>query len=302
MQASKQIILGLALLILSFALGTQFQSKSQTESHKQGEPTTEINPEVSTQFETKYKDLLALGDSPEKCERAQKMLGEAMLLFISDIGLRAQILALNQNSTDGSTQVSEPLPTAVGNTSASQNAAESEAVPQPSNATVADAAAATEMQPLNEGLSDPQLQKFLNLKMSKDFRIEILNLRPMPAGVIEKLNRSLQGEVIFFDTNKSNLKVALRVQKDPGSTNQGEFNLTISGEGTNSETNGRGEFGNLFSDPAEKAALIVSGCGGDCYMQLFTVRKNQKEHFIGNFYQKDSKSLKYLATGRVTLN
>lgn len=218
-----------------------------------------------------YIEYTQIKDLKKKYEKADELLGKVMLLFLADVGFRAQKTVPFESLVP--TAEVKPLPIAAeSNTPV--------ASPEKKPATNLAGRSST----IKNLGTEKQIQDALDRAIIEDPKLEVAK----GGAIIRRQARRLEGRytglIKFLDGKRENLSVVWDLIPDYSKSGfSGVFNLGIHGPSQNSESNGRGDIDNIVSLAEDQNGFLVSACGDRCYLQLYY--NSRSDQFYGNYYE-----------------
>jgi len=254
-----------------FLCQSHFSDKTKNESSEKCEDFTSAKTNLISLSQKDYLEYTQIKDLKQKYEKADELLGKVMLLFLADVGFRAQKTVPFESFAP--TAEVKPLPVV----------AESKmpvAAPEKRPATNLAGRSSTIKNLSNE----KQVMDALDRAIIQDPKLEIAK----GGAINRKQARQLEGRYVglikFLDGKRESLSVVWDLMPDYSKSGlSGTFNLGIHGPGQNSESNGRGDIDNIVSLAEDQNGFLVSACGDRCYLQLYY--NSRADQFYGNYYE-----------------
>jgi len=148
--------------------------------------------------------------------------------------------------------------------------------------------------------TEKQVDDVLDKSLIENPKMELAKGTAPSLRQIKMLDGRYMGTIKFLDTKRESLSVVWDLSPDYSKSElAGSFNLNIHGPGMNSESSGTGSIDKIVTLAEDKDGFLVTGCGGDCYLQLYY--NTPTDQFYGNFYQSGKGSTKFSRTGLVDL-
>ena len=243
-----------------------------------------------------YLEYAQIKDLKEKYEKADEILGKVMLLFLADVGFKAQKIPLAESVSAGPMGPS-PLTAAAILENNKSNEATSLAV----RSTPSSPGLVRKSVVINALQTQKQIRDELDKAIIENPKMETAKGQSPTQKQIRILEGRYNGTIKFLDTKRQNLSVTWELIPDYLKDGlSGTFNLNIHGPGTNSESSGHGSIDNIVSLAEDHEGFLVNGCGGRCYLQLYY--NTPSDQFFGNYYDSPVDSnLKSTRSGLVEL-
>ncbi len=221
-----------------------------------------------------YLEYTQIKDLRQKYEKADELLGKVMLLFLADVGFRAQKLEV----------VAKPAMTELPPPQSQSPTAKVESVKESSPNDVPKPRLEGKSNAIKNLRIEKRIREALDQAVIENPKMEMAKgIGPTPRQ-FKLLEGRYTGFIQFFDRKRENLTVIWDLTPDytkPRLT--GNFTLSIHGPGMNSETSGNGRVDNILSLSEDKDGFLISGCGGDCFLQLY--HNAPTDQFYGNYYE-----------------
>ncbi len=278
---NKTLISLFIAFLIGFGSSRIFSGRLDVDKEKDAanakcEDLTEAKSSLLSISKKDYLEYLQIKDLKQKYEKADELLGKIMLLFLADVGFRAQ------KSTPIEVVEAAPQTPAI--------AASSEVTPsapvEKKSTNLNDKGAV-----IRSMGSEKRIIDALENVIIENPKLEAAQGNVPNRQQVKLLEGRYVGTVSFLDSKRGSLSVVWDLAPDYSKKGlSGTFNLSIHGPGTNSESSGRGDIDSVVSLAQDPNGFIVNGCGGSCYMQLYY--NNRSEQFYGNYYEvpKDTQS------------
>ena len=283
-------------IILAFALGLAVDrlllkplpGPTVVESDPKCENLATAKNDLLTLSKSEYQEYTQIKDLKQKYEKADELLGKVMLLFLADVGFRAQKVSAAELIT--------PLPAPAPTASHEISHELSTVATPPINSTNLGGRSGR----IYSARSSADIQRVLDSAVIANMRAEAAMTDYPTAQQIKVVEGIFNGEIQLFDKKRESIMVTWVLHSENSRTKRptGRFNLTLTSDKRNSETSGNGEFGNISMINGDRNAFLVKACGDTCYLQLYYNSPNDR--FYGNYYE--SEDLKnYTRTGLISL-
>lgn len=271
----NKILISLAVAFsLGFVSSRIFSGKKESDHGKETVQCAELNEAKANLMsisQNEYLEYIKIKDLKQKYEKADELLGKIMLLFLADVGFRVQ----KSEPVEIATPASEMQAPVVANQPMTQTPATEDK--KPTNLTDRSAF-------IRSLGNEKRIVDALENVVIENPKLEAAKGTTPSRRQIKLLEGRYVGTVSFFDTKRGSLSVIWDLVPDYSKKGlSGTFTLSIHGPGTNSESSGRGDIDSIVSLAQDPNGVIVNGCGGSCYMQLYY--NTRSEQFYGNYYE-----------------
>lgn len=250
--------------------------------------------------QNEYLEYTKIKDLKQKYEKADELLGKVMVLFLADIGFKAQRISADKLDMVSSDKEN-----------VSNVKTDSDAIDSPSF-TVAPVSTAVVQEPIIESLkgksalihslkSREQIVEVLDKAVIENPKVAVASGSPVEQKQMKAIEGSFIGEITFFDKKREarNLSWELipNYRENPIET---EFHLRIYGGGKGeSVASGRGQLRHVSVLSEDPYAYMVETCGGECYLQMYY--NGVRDQFYGNYYELKDANKKFERVGLINL-
>lgn len=220
-----------------------------------------------------YLEYAKIKDLKQKYEKADELLGKIFLLFLADVGFKAQhndifVEPKMLSAEVAASKANEPIPVAV--------------IPEKPSHTNRNLARRSSQ--IRNIRNERQIRDVLDHSIIESPKVELANGNIPLRRQMKNLEGRYVGVIRFFDQKRENLDVMWELLPDYSKSGlSGTFNLNIHGPGTSSDSKGSGNIDNIISLAEDPDGFLVSGCGGSCFLQLYY--NSVANQFYGNYYE-----------------
>lgn len=277
---NKILISAIVAFIVGFLSNRFFNSQPSINSKEPTVQCSDLNVAKSNLIsisQNEYIEYTKIKDLKQKYEKADELLGKIMLLFLADVGFKVKKdVSVEQVVATPAAVSSSPNPTPVNNNLSETAVVPS--VPQNNPGLVGKSSLIKSLQ------TEKQIRDELNKAIIENPKMEIAKGEAPTQRQARILEGRYTGTIKFLDGKRQNLSVTWDLIPDYSKSGlSGTFNLNIHGPGTDSESSGRGNIDNIVGLAEDKDGFLVSGCGDQCYLQLYY--NVPSDQFFGNYYE-----------------
>lgn len=273
---NKTIVSIIIAFVLGFVSNRIFSNRKNEVSEKDPiiekcERLSEAQSNLLSISKNDYLEYLKIKDLKQKYEKADELLGKIMLLFLADMGFRAQ--------------KSEPIELPTAPQAASEVPLVNSVINEANTTVEKKSSNLTDRSAFIRSLgNEKRIVDALDAVIIENPKIEVAQGNVPNRQQIKLLEGRYVGTVSFLEAKRGSLSVVWDLNPDYSKKGlSGTFSLSIHGPGTNSESNGRGDIDNIVSLAQDRNGFLVNGCGGSCYFQLYY--NNRSDQFYGNYYE-----------------
>lgn len=247
-------------------------------------------------------EYLELKQEQEKYKKADEILGKILLIFMADLGIK---LNKTQNFLPIPDQTAKTVQTnAPGNTPVTiqENISEQKIQPTPNKNLIPNSKWVANENKINNLNSDDEIKNFLENVKFDNIPETLRTMKPLQKleGNANQILGKYVGEIVFFEKNKSPLKVETSFKFSEQFKDSVDYQIHIFGNsplatGTGGTTNINNIF-NIFENGSK--AIIIEIMKSYSYLQLYYLE--DKGIFIGNVYRSIAPG-EYKAEGTIKL-
>ena len=230
--------------------------------------------------QNEYVEYTKIKDQKKKYEKADELLTKIMLLFLADVGFKVSKEVPAELSATRDELKTQPISTPRSGVSQvpSENPGSGN-LALPSGSNLADKSSM-----IKNLATEKQIHEALDTAVIENPKIESVQGTVPSHKQIQLLDGKYYGTIRFLDGKREELSVSLDLMPDYSKSGlSGAFKLLIHGPEKNSESSGQGNIHNIVSLSQDQGGFLISGCGDECFLQLYY--NSPSDQLFGNYYE-----------------